>query len=196
MLGAMRPSPTICALHALLLAGALPPAALAEVRDSIDYSYYEVQVFDGPSLGTQVRAASPIREGGQVSFGNTRWNVRWDLRWNSEASGRCRLTSVIVTLRSRMLLPQLRGASARQTAAFERFMAALRLHENGHYAHGQRAAREIERNLLALPPAASCATLEAQANESGRRSIARHADLDIQYDRETSHGRTQGAYLP
>lgn len=181
---------------ALLLACALPLAAAAEVRDNIDYSYYEVQVFTGPSLGTQVRAASPIREGSQVSFGDTHWNVRWDLRWNNDASGQCRLTGVVVTLRTRMLLPQLRGASAQQAAVFERFMAALRLHENGHYAHGQRAAQEIEQNLLALPPAASCAALEAQANDSGRRSLARYADLDVQYDRETNHGRTQGAYLP
>ena len=179
----------------LLFACCLPLTGAAQVRDDLVTRYYEVQVRPGDSLNRQVRAASPIREGGEVFYGHTHWNVHWDYRWNSEASGRCRLTSVQVSLRTEILLPQLRDADSRQAAAFERFIAALRRHEMGHYEHGKQAAAEIERDLLGLPPADSCAALEAQANQGAQRSIARYAAMDVQYDRETRHGVSQGARL-
>jgi predicted secreted Zn-dependent protease len=179
----------------LLLACCLPLISAAQLRDDPVTRYYEVPVRPGDSLNRQVRAASPIRDGGQVYYGDTHWNAHWDFRWNSDASGRCRLTSVQVSLRTEILLPRLRGADSRQAAAFERFVTALRRHEMGHYEHGRQAAAEIERELLALPPAASCAMLEAQANQGAQRSIARYAAMDAQYDRETGHGSTQGARL-
>ncbi|HEX4329461.1 MAG TPA: DUF922 domain-containing protein [Burkholderiales bacterium] len=183
------------ASHALLLACWLPLTSAAQVRDDLVTRYYEVPVRPGESLNQQVRAASPIRDDGAVYYGDTHWNAHWNFRWNSDASGRCRLTSVQVSLRAEILLPQLRGADGRQAAAFERFITALRRHEMGHYEHGRQAAAEIERDLLALPPAASCAALEAQANQGAHRSVARYAAMDVQYDRETGHGRTQGARL-
>ena len=179
----------------LLLACCLPLISAAQVRDDLVTRYYEVPVRPGDSLNRQVRAASPIRDGGQVYYGHTHWDAHWDFRWNSDASGRCRLTSVQVSLRTEILLPQLRGADSRQAAAFERFIVALRRHEMGHYEHGKQAAAEIERDLLALPPASSCAALEAQANQGAQRSIARFAAMDGQYDRETRHGESQGARL-
>ena len=183
------------ALRALLLAGALlPQTGQAEIRDDLVTSYYEVQVRESPSLGRQIRAASPIRRDDRVYTGHTDWHVKWRFRWRNEPAG-CRLTSVTVELTGKMLLPALRGASPRQAADFDRYLMALRTHENGHYAHGQQAAREIERTLMSLPATASCSLLEERANRAGHEIIARYSAMDKQYDLETEHGRTQGATL-
>lgn len=166
--------------------------AQAEPRESLDYVYYDVRARPGEPLLGQVRAASPVAGGW---LGRTDWHVSWRFRWNNEPSGACRFTSVEVELRSRITLPQLSGADARQSQAFAPFIAALRNHELGHHENGRRAAREIESALRSMGPAPGCAALESQANMTGQAILKRYNEMDKQYDRETEHGLRQGARL-
>lgn len=169
--------------------------ARAEVSENLNTTYYEVSVQPGRPLAPQIHAATPIREGGRTFFGHTDWNVQWRWTWDRDSAGTCRFTRVTVTLRSTITLPRLRGASAQQAAAFERFLPALREHENGHQRTAQEAARAIDSELRNFPAQRDCATLEAQANALGERLLERYRDKERQYDRDTGHGKTQGAWL-
>ncbi|VXC98661.1 conserved exported hypothetical protein [Pseudomonas sp. 8Z] len=178
---------------ALLLA--LPLLAQAEVEDRLQYRYYDVQIKAGDSLREAVNQASTIRQDGQTYHAYTRWNVTWNYWWQEERDGRCRLTLTRTQLLTQMTLPRLGGGDAAQRQRFAQYLQALREHEQGHYRIGQAAAAEIDAALLATPEYPSCAELQQQANQRANAVLQRHAEQERQYDRDTGHGRSQGAWL-
>ena len=170
----------------------LPLVAGAQVGDQLNYTYYEVSVRPG-ALAPQINAQTPLRQDG-VYYAHTRWHVQWRFRW-TEGAGGCRFTSVNVDLRTEITLPRLNGASPQQAALFERFMPALREHETGHHRIAQEAARAIDARLRGMPAMDTCPALEAQANREAERILERYREKERQYDRDTGHGKTQGAWL-
>ena len=77
-----------------------------------------------------------------------------------------------------------------------RYIAALELHEQGHRRHGVDAANEVDRAIAAMPPAGSCDALGKNANALGMSILRKYNQLDLDYDRDTGHGATQGARFP
>jgi predicted secreted Zn-dependent protease len=69
------------------------------------------------------------------------------------------------------------------------------VHEKGHAQNAIDAARKIEAGILALPSEPTCDALRTKANDLGHALMlikdANQADID--YDRRTQHGATQGA---
>ena len=49
--------------------------------------------------------------------------------------------------------------------------------------------------LLQTPEYPSCAELQQQANQRANAILRRHAEQERQYDQQTGHGRSQGAWL-
>ncbi|MDP3331470.1 MAG: DUF922 domain-containing protein, partial [Methylococcaceae bacterium] len=92
-------------------------------------------------------------------------------------------------------LPELVGATAEQTAAFDNYVSALRVHELGHYDIGRETATVIDSGILALPQMSSCKKLEATANALGYQTLDDYKAREKQYDASTNHGETQGASL-
>lgn len=182
------------ALWAVLALGA-PGGAGAEVVDAIRWRSYPVPVLEGRSLRSALNAASPVRRGGETYHAYTRWNLRWELRWFEERGGRCSLTSVRTTLDAEVLLPEVGPAGVRAWPAWPAYAAALRVHEQGHLELGRAAAHRVDRRIADLAPAVSCALLESRANEIGREELESARRDESAYDRETGHGRTQGAWL-
>lgn len=175
----------------LLVAG----AGHANVIERNDVIRYPVRVLPSQTLLQALNAASPIRENGQVFHGHTKWWVTWNYRWYRQASGRCAITSVTTEMHSEIQLPDLIEASDADRQRFERFLPRLVAHEQGHREHGHLAALEIDRRIAQLPEMSSCTLLEATANQTGRQVLDDYAAQDRQYDAETQHGKTQGAWL-
>jgi predicted secreted Zn-dependent protease len=169
--------------------------AHAEVVEQLDYAYYPVNATPSLSLREAINAASPIRENGQIFHGLTRWNVSWRIRWWEEADGRCRIISATVTLQSRITLPRLSGANAPQQTTFDSYIKALRIHELGHHQIGVDAARAVENAILSQPEAPRCTVLEERVNAAGRAKLNEYGPKNVEYDRQTSYGKTQGAWL-
>jgi len=169
--------------------------AQAEVTEDFNTRYYDVKATAGKSLSEAVSAASSIAVAGKKFHGLTEWRVNWSWYHRYEADGRCFITSVKVALTGEMLLPRLSDATPTQSAEFERYLGALQEHENGHRRIGQEAARDIERILLALPQFPNCKQLETEAHARARARLDLHMERDKEYDRNTGHGRTQGAVL-
>lgn len=79
---------------------------------------------------------------------------------------------------------------------FRQYLAALRVHEEGHLAIGLEAAQAIDRAIAAMPEMPSCALLQGQANATAQRLLEAAKQKERDYDLRTGHGRSQGAWLP
>lgn len=186
-----RPAHLLC-LAVLLLTSAL---AQAEVQPSLVVQTYEVRYRADTSLRQSITDASPVRHHGRTFHGFTRWNVKWQFWWMELPGGQCRVDRTVTRVDAVITLPELRGAPADAQQAFDRFVTALRQHEMGHYQFGLEAAHRIDQAIASLPPQPSCTALQAAANQLGRRLLDEAIRAEIAYDRDTQHGRTQGAWL-
>ena len=94
-----------------------------------------------------------------------------------------------------MTLPRLVGGTSKQKEHFDEYLSRLREHELGHYEIGREAAHELEKEFYALPSASTCADLQSKARDQGARLLPRYEEMGDEYDRQTQHGKTQGAWL-
>lgn len=179
----------------LLLPFAFVPAT-AEVVQSLEVKTYVVPYRADLSLRKAIRSASPIRHGGKVFHGFTRWNVHWQLWWNNTPDGFCAVHKTLTRVTGVITLPELQAAPEDVRLAFDRYVTALRHHEMGHYQFALDAAHQIDRQILTLPPQATCTLLESTANAIGRRILDVAIREEIEYDRRTRHGQTEGVTLP
>jgi predicted secreted Zn-dependent protease len=169
--------------------------AFAEVHEALDYENYIAQAQPGRAVALALNQASPFRPGGQVYHSATAWFLDWKVRPQPTVDGRCRVGEVRIELHGRMVLPRLTGASSGQQRVFDDYLVHLREHELGHFEIGREAARELEREFYALPPARDCSALEAAARYAGARMLPKYEAMGDTYDQQTGHGRTQGAWL-
>jgi len=182
--------------HLLVLAlMPLPLAARAEVHETLDTAHYEAHAQAGRPLALALNEASPFRPGHEVFHSATAWTLDWKVRPAPTADGRCRSAEVRIELRGEMVLPRLLGGSSAQQEHFESYLARLREHELGHFEIGREAARQLEKQLYALAPARSCSALHSAARAEGARLLPKYEAMGDAYDRQTQHGRTQGAWL-
>lgn len=167
----------------------------AAVSEQVEHRYYDVDQRPGDTLLSALNAASPVRDGGRTFHAYTAWNVRWQFRWNAAPGGTCRITSVATRLAVTMTMPRLRATDALLAADFRRYYPALLLHEEGHRNLARGVAQEIDRRIEDLPPMERCTDLEREANRIGHELLEAARQREIEYDRNTRQGCTQGACL-
>lgn len=165
----------------------------AEVIESMDEERYTAYPQRGQSLRQALNAASPIRENGEVFHGHTKWNIRWAFKWRRKADGRCRITSNETRLDLVITMPELDGGDRAMQQRFSDFHDALYEHELGHADLAREAAEAVDDAILDLPEMGDCPTLEAAANRRARAVVNASKQRQKQYDRDTDHGRRDGA---
>lgn len=178
-----------------MLALAVPAHAVADLDERVERTDYDVALDAGDGLLQALDRASPIRQGGSVFHGETRWGVQWAIRWWERPDGRCRLTHVVATLKATVTLPRRVGGAPALQRRFDLYRSALHGHEERHLRIGRDAAAAIEGRIGALPEAASCAALTAAADGVGRGALADYRRVERDYDAATGHGRTEGAWI-
>jgi predicted secreted Zn-dependent protease len=159
------------------------------------FSYYIAAAVPNESLQSILNAASPFRHDGRVFFGHTDWHVQWYMRWSEGPQGSCKITEVNTKINGTIILPKLVNATTAQQERFNALLAALRVHEMGHYEIARRAAADIESGILSMPQMNTCAALQAAANERGTETLDQYKAIERKYDVDTDHGRKQGAWL-
>lgn len=167
----------------------------ADVSENLDYVYYTANADPNDSLLNVLNKASPIKINNHTFHGLTKWYVKWNYRWFEQPDGRCKITKVTTTYTSSIKLPELTGADSAQEQAFNNYLTALRTHELGHYDIGKQAANVIDSGIASLPEMSSCKELEATANGLGYQILDEYKIKEKQYDADTGHGKTQGAWL-
>lgn len=179
----------------LCLAGsatAEPPPATGPLAGipNLDVQYYDVSgrsVAEIRAAINRVRPRDP-NDGLAVDALN-HWYMSW--RVPGDGRGGCVLARTEIRFTATLRIPRLVDLARTPRAVVVRwqtYMAALERHEAGHLRH----AYENIGSVLRAIRAGNCAT----ANEAGRAAIRVLARWDVDYDRATRHGLTQGAHFP
>ncbi|MEM7470278.1 MAG: DUF922 domain-containing protein [Pseudomonadota bacterium] len=144
--------------------GLLSAPAIAAPELTIREVFYKVDGLNAKDLGAQMK-----RRGPKNFWAYTRWDIKW--------SAQCEV-EVVVTFT--MPKHTNRGAlSPTFRANWDRMIAALKLHEKQHGAHGIAAAREIEQ--------AGC--------KKTRPIVRKYNRADRVFDKRTNHGAKTGVVL-
>ena len=179
---------------ALLIAfGALASARAADVQ----VVYYDISGRTARDLLEQMQAKGPADPSGSRFPAYTKWRVSWNFRYES-TPGSCKLTELTASVEGTMTLPHwvdADNAPAPLAKEWRNFVAALRVHENGHYAHGEEAADEVQALAGSIQPAADCSDLTREIDDRAESVLDKYRALDAKYDRDTNHGEKQGAVL-
>ena len=160
--------------------------------------YYDVAGSSASKLREAMNMAGPLDESGKRFDGRTTWWVAWNFRYASDG-GQCKFTSMSTSLDATIVLPRwVHGdrASRSLERKWDSYQAALRRHEDGHYAHGLAAEREIEALGRSFRVAGACSTIARAFNDEAGSIIAKYQALDAKYDLDTDHGENQGATFP
>ena len=183
-------------LASILLGLALitPGLSLAEPSVNTVFKHYKIYPESKQDFQTELFNRSSINKEGRTFFGHTNWRVEWRFRWTRK-NGKCRINQVTTSLDVTYTMPQIPEQHEVDTglrASFESYYQLLLAHEQEHMKSGLYAAREIEDTLLNLGSFDHCDRLNDEANASGHRLIKKYNRRDIEYDRRTNHGRTEG----
>lgn len=170
-----------------------PPPLPIGVRADVAELPYDVHGL------TRLEITQSLNEGARTFVGRGyrgyhQWNIRWQFSYAPSSRG-CSITSSSVNLESFTTLPRWVDrdrADSALVAEWDRYIGALRIHENGHRDIGHRAAAEIQRTLRRFS-AGTCASISPHANRVARDILERHKRENSEYDEETRHGATQGA---
>jgi predicted secreted Zn-dependent protease len=107
----------------------------------------------------------------------------------------CAVGDLTTTLELVMTLPRWTppaGAPGELVARWQRYVAALRIHEEGHLQHGRDFEREFRAAAATLADR-NCDLLRERVSVLFNDLLARYQSRDKLYDEDTGHGRTQGA---
>ena len=128
----------------------------------------------------------------------TSWYLRasWD---EKPTIAGCEVANAVITMTITMTLPMLENPSNLQpdvAARWDNFITNTITHEMGHVKLGIDGATEYRRNLGNYLPAMSCDLLKLQLNNLFKKEFAEIDTANINYDKTTNHGATQGAVFP
>ena len=128
----------------------------------------------------------------------TQWFVKWNYFYQTQ-NNRCLIKTAQVNADIITTMPKWKvnsKASKSVKNQWERYIVALKQHEEGHQKNGINASKEILKTINNLPDYSSCTQLGTAVNAASNRIIKKYNQKDLEYDRITQHGATQGATFP
>jgi predicted secreted Zn-dependent protease len=158
-----------------------PPEVLVE--------YYDVIGKDYGSVLASLNSNGPYH-------GRADWRLSYGYEAR-KASAECAVDSVSTRLELKMTLPRWSpppGTSATFIQHYEAYVAALKLHENGHLEHGRAFENELKSALRSIPYQ-SCPALDGAVRARYSELLEEYRQKDLDYDARTAHGKTQGAWF-
>ena len=173
-----------------------PAAAEPKVTES--FNYYDVSGSTVQELRADLNRKRPTDKDGKHFDAFTRWYIRWHYDYQT-GSNQCAIASVSTTVNVTITFPRLSETADTPGAvnqAFADYRQKLLLHEKGHAQNAIDTAKRIDDGITALRPLGTCAGLGQAANSLGYSLIEAANQWDIDYDRRTRHGATQGARFP
>ncbi len=173
------------------------PGSDVRVEESV-IRPYDISGTTLAELNAEARRSGPVsKASGARVWGMCTWRVTWTYS-RTGGEGKCAVDKFTITVGAIIDLPRWTNRDAAPgnvQGSWDRFAAALRLHEDGHKDIGVRAGNDLAGRLRALPPEKSCAELDRKVTALGDRVLSEYRLLDEAYDRSTDHGATQGATL-
>jgi predicted secreted Zn-dependent protease len=149
-------------------------------------------------LRTDLDRKRPPSPNGRRYDANVQWSLTWSFHFDTQPRA-CGLADATVDLQMLVRLPVLAPDAAPPEAVRERwddFAQLLETHEAGHVDNYTNGARALQDAYTTVEPAETCDELRALLADMGASAIDSIRAADIEYDRQTDHGRTQGATFP
>lgn len=113
-----------------------------------------------------------------------------------EAEGFCGVSGVTVDVRATVTLPEWREyqyGSAEERAAWDRYVGALRAHEDLHVAIGEEFAGNLSEVIAGLPTTTNCDALRVDVARERQRVLDRHNTAQLALDEGVRRGQTPAA---
>lgn len=159
--------------------------------------HYDVSGMTTAEISQSVFKNTPVRiNGGR--FGAVTHN-RFSTSYSavSTSTGGCEVKNARVVLDSTIVLPRLvqGGHSPNVMAEWERYIGALRAHEQLHANNGKYTAETLASRLYAFKSNLPCTQMRSRLDEAVDRLIQNMGEWDRRLDAETQHGKSQGAFL-
>lgn len=174
------------------------PILCGEPEISISTNYYHLYSFTQSGLRREMNEKGFRWTDGMTYDAFTSWYVQWRYNYDTRY-GNCALRDIEVSVDVEYTLPkwsvQFLG-NKELRIKWIRYIDALKKHEDGHRDIGIGAAKRIEAALYKVGTRPRCDTLGAEANAIAYKILDDFRRKEIEYDRSTGHGRTQGAVFP
>lgn len=184
-------------LTLLILGISLVNVSLAEPFISVERAEYVVSGTTVDQLRNSLDQSGPIDAASNKRFhASTKWQVKWAYDFRERAK-LCNVDRVTVSIEIKFTMPRWKEYETGQNYLREKwnkYYAALQVHENGHKDFGMSAAQEIEKailNLNNLPCKDVATTVDKTANEI----LNHYKTKETEYDRTTRHGQMQDVYF-
>jgi predicted secreted Zn-dependent protease len=175
----------------------LADAARAQGTVVVRTNFYVVSGTTARELRQSIHKSNPWKALGPMD-GRTDWRMEWRLGYGPAESG-CRLHRLDLTTIITLTLPRWNpppDALPELRVKWANYLKALTLHEEGHKRNALAAAAAAEKLPEKSRTYASCRELAETINKAIEKLVAAHRQKDLDYDRETQHGQTQGARFP
>lgn len=172
--------------------------AYAKPEKKVEIEYYDINGGSDQELKKQMKNSAIHDKNKKTFYAHTAWQVNWDF-YTAPLMGGCMIAGVKTTVNIRYRFPRWVDEAEGPPALRERwkhFMEALKEHEEGHADIAMAAANEVEETIKKSPPHPLCGELVKRGNLLGQQILAKHQEIEKDYDRRTQHGKTQGAIFP
>jgi predicted secreted Zn-dependent protease len=167
------------------------------LRLAVERSSYPVAGSTAGDLRAVIEALGPTRHG-RTFAAFTDWEVSWDYSI-APGPGGMRVAAVRVGVRAAVVVPRWRpprSAPPGLTAAWQRFLAAIEDHEQGHVNLAVEVGRTLLGRLEGFAAFADPAALKSAVEAAALAEVAAARERERLYDDASDHGATQGVSLP
>jgi predicted secreted Zn-dependent protease len=184
-------------LYFIIIALTYASFTLAKPVVNHEYKYYPITGSTSAELRQQMSNNGPIIDGSHFDA-KVNWHINWYYHWTDYHSN-CSITSLDITVLINHVMPEWlneQSTSSEKQLQWKTYLNNLKIHEQGHADNALRAAQVIESAVLQAPAMPNCKTLKNTLDNISYQIIKKHNEWDITYDKQTHHGRTQGAVYP
>ena len=182
----------------LLLAGWLGSATGIAAQDSLTITTNHYLV-TGSTLREIRQSINQMRPGGTKASTDalTTWNIKWQTQVNP-VGGEYRLTSFNTTTTIVITMPSWMAPTNAAPQLMKKWLSyysVLQKHEVNHSKIGTQAAEALRKRIGEIGSDADRSRLQLRIQKMADSVIAEFRQRDADYDRETDHGRKEGANL-
>lgn len=162
------------------------------------HEFYEITGWGAKVLRDQINRQGITWSDGKKYDSVTRWRVTWDYehdRSPQSCNAEAFQATAEITIRYPKWVPT-DDAPQELLDKWERYLASLIEHEQGHRDMVVEAVEELTRAVAQLPSEPTCAELDRKVRSVCHERMAKLNDGAKEYDEVTRHGLSQGAVFP
>ena len=162
------------------------------------YEFYDIDGTSVAGLRSLMKRKGVRWNDGNVYAALTTWDMHPQYAIKTD-NGKYAIQSISTDLAIVYHLPRWSSVTAapeQMGVLWNTYMDHLKEHESGHKDLAVKFAAEINEKLASISSFTSKSALDNEVKQLVKANQKRLKELQIEYDRETRHGETQGVVLP